>query len=281
MIEVGIQVLPQYNKWPARLLGLESFKKEPRDISKILREYDTDKYKKYLEYLEANPALKFDDMRWFERGISPDKEMCISMDKKLFVGKAGEVFAHHQDIFLEKMAPLMQECDCVVELGAGFGHNLFLLQEKYPKHLYIGGEVSANGIELGKKLAKGNHVEFLPFNFYDEDWSIFEKTHGRKVLVLTYHAVEMIPKAEDFFLKLEKYKNNIVHVACFEPLYESYSDDLLSLLRKAYINMNDYNTNFLSALKSSPSRWQSLAITEDFFGANPLFPEAFIHWQFK
>jgi SAM-dependent methyltransferase len=278
MKKMPINDLPKYSPWPERLLGLRDFSRNARTVEDMLREYDGDKYAACARYLRAHPSKDIWDVKWFERGGKRGK-LCVSFDQNLFETNVVSAYVLREKKFLEKMAPLMRQCDAVVELGAGYGYNLALLQKKYPRHLYAGGELSPKAVSLGKRLLAKKEIAMHPFNFYD-DYAIFDSIDARRILVLTYHASEMLPHARTFLKSLAAYKERIVAVAQFEPIYELCAgEQLLDLLRRKYIQANRYNTDLLTALRAHPDV-EVRRTHYDVFGTNPLFPESFIEWRF-
>jgi len=276
MKEILLNELPQYSPWPARLSRLAGgFVGEPRTIEKILREYDTDKYGPLLKWV-VKRARTVDEVKWKEIGISRDAEVCFSRGGKLFVDTAEAVMSLRDRLFVECLRPYMEHCDAVVELGAGWGYNLSLLQRQYPHKLYLGGEVTPNGRAIAKAVLPAIPVE--PFNFYDNEWPLFKSAPSR-ALVLTCHSTEMLPDAEIFLARLERYKRQIVSVVQFEPVYGLGGDTPLGVVRDRYIKANNYNTNFHTVL-TRRAGIEVARMQYDFFGANPLFPESLIEWRF-
>jgi hypothetical protein len=99
--------------------------------------------------------------------------------------------------------------------------------------------------------------------------------------VITSFTLCCIPELnERFFNSIAEV--NPKFVLHFEPLYESLDpEDPLDMWARQYIEINDYNTNFLSELNSF------LLSREDFemkfkidvsFGQNPLLPGSLICW---
>ena len=83
-----------------------------------------------------------------------------------------------------------------------------------------------------------------------------------------------------FFRTLASWRPKaVVHV---EPCYEHYpADSLLGMLRRRYVELNDYNRNLVSALRGLERAGELRVIAEQpaLFGRNPLFPVSVIAWQ--
>lgn len=166
---------------------------------------------------------------------------------------------------LDSLRPLLEQVDTVVDLGAGFGQVLHVIQEAYPTKKYIAGELTITGVALGTRLLPD--IQFKPFNFYnDDDWSFLGLLEN--ALVITVHSVEMLPDAALFVNKINQYKAHIARVVNFEPIY----DDETSAEKRSYIEENGYCMNILQCLPNP-------IVERDFYGLNPLFPEARLEWS--
>ncbi len=281
MKQMNINDLPLYSAWPARLLGLTPFTFKERTRTKVLKEYDQEKFSALLEYFHSSSSkLNAEKMREFEWG-DLGAETCYSRGQKLYVDSAGKILELERKLFISAFKALMPRCDTVVELGAGYGHNLALLEHVYPDKEFIGGEFSPNGVSLGRQILSQRKITMTQFDYFDSEWQLFNKLRGKRILVFTYHSVEMLKEARLFFEKLEVYKNDIVDILLFEPLYEvENSNTMLGLLRKKYIDANDYNRD-LDSVISKTSGLTVIEHEDDYFGSNPLFAQAKLHLRFR
>jgi len=93
------------------------------------------------------------------------------------------------------------DTDCIVELGCGYGRNLFELYYQggpHPAKLF-GGEITESGRALTRKLADLNgdlDITVVPFDFRGPDFSFLG---GRKkhILFFTRHAIEQVDLIPD------------------------------------------------------------------------------------
>lgn len=271
MKKIPLSDLPLYSPWPARLLGLSKFSRAERTEEDVLREYDTDKYGSCINYFHEHPDSTIEDVKWFELGGKQQSPLCISVNEQLYASSIESAYKLRESIFLDSIENSMHSCDTVIELGAGYGHNLGLLQKRYKDHTYLGGEFSPNAITLANKLLSSKGIKIHPFNFYDKEYEIFNAVPGKKILVLTYHSSEMLPDVELFLKNLEQYKDRIISVVQLEPVYEMAKvGTMLGLLRRSYIKMNHYNTNLLTALQNH-SEIEITRTHYDMFGVIPSF----------
>lgn len=94
------------------------------------------------------------------------------------------------------------DMDCIVELGSGYGRNLFELYYRggpNPVKLFA-GEITESGRALTRKLAdlEGNlDITVVPFDFTKPDFSFLGPQRRKNVLFFTRHAIEQVPLIPD------------------------------------------------------------------------------------
>lgn len=138
----------------------------------------------------------------------------------------------------------------IVELGAGFGYNLFSLQLNHPDWTFKGFDISPNGIATGREIAADfgisdkvtlDHIDLT--NASDPNLAAIKDE-----VVLTYFCIEQIP------YDVRKVIENIIagkprRVINIEPNAEfldlTSPRDIVSLL---YIRSVDYQTVLFSTL---------------------------------
>jgi hypothetical protein len=106
--------------------------------------------------------------------------------------------------------------DAVIELGSGFGRNIFMLYEefssKYPNVTYIAGEYTAGGQDVCSAIVKKYDLPIISLHFNYYDWSslysfIIEKNY-KNICFYTSYSVEQIPYLDkQLFLDLLKINN--------------------------------------------------------------------------
>lgn len=279
MRSLSFNALPQYSPWPARLLGRVPFSRDARTLESLTREYEKEKYPELVAYLDSHPAAGWEEVREVELGLVSEREHPVSMDGELKLLTSSEAKTERRERFLAACRPHLEEGDTVLDLGAGYGYNLELLRREIPGLTCIGAEFSATARELGARLSHKT-LPFVPFNLFDSTWSTLLEIPGDRLVILTSHAIEMMPDAQKLIEQLLPLRSRIKTVLHFEPLYERTNpDSLLGLLRQRYIEMNEYNKNLYSTLSSTPAVVID-DIHDDLFGLNPLFPESFVRWHF-
>jgi hypothetical protein len=273
--EIEVNELPTYSPWPARLLLDGKWDKSARTVEKVLAEYDADKYTKLLSYwLENRVTAK--ELRKYEIGKAV---LCpFSTQGRIYLDSPNEILDIADRVLLEAISAFIPSADTVIELGAGWGYNLFTLCGTWPGKKYIGGDISPKAVELASRTAEGYpNTSFELFNFLNSTWSIFDDVKG-KAIVLTRHAIEQLPSAQSAVAQLMRHKDKIGVVVHLEPIYELISEtSLLGLLRKSYTEANNYNTDLLTAVKSVDG--EILKTGYDILGSNPLNPTSKLIWK--
>lgn len=272
--------LPKYSPWPERLLGLTPFVREPRTEDSLMREYESEKYPHIANYVSSYPEVSWDELRRQELGLVEKNELIVSRKGELFLGTLEEVEKKRLELFLQSVLPHIRSGDTVLDLGGGYGYNLQKIIEKVEQIVPINAEFSPTARELCDRLSQGT-INTVPFNLFNEDWSTLAQVHGERICIISSHAIEMMPSALPMIERLAPLKERITSVIHFEPVYVQQSPEtLLNLLRRQYIDVNQYNTNLHMALTSI----SDVILDEyvyDLFGLNPLFPESLLRWHYK
>ena len=282
MKHIPLDELPAWSPWPARLLGLEPWRIPNRTLAKIDAEYDREKYAQCLARYEASEgesALSPGDLAALEWGPI-DQTLACSVGDEIVLMTTDQAIQEHRDLLAHTMTPKVTHADNVVELGCGYGIQLWNLGKVFPEKSFLGGEYSANAVRLASMLyRRGPNIRVRSFNFYDQRYdSLFEERAGAYV-VFTSHAIEALPSAGHFLDVLATHAESIRSMFHFEPVHEFYDDSLLGLLRKRYTEANDYNRDLLSQLEGR-ANIRILQRRPNVFGSNPLNPTSVIEWEF-
>ena len=108
---------------------------------------------------------------------------------------------------------------------------------------------------------------------------MIEKAKG-PVVVITSQALEQVPQSARVVETLSKYRNKIDRVIHLEPAYALYDDgSLLGLMRRRYIEINDYNRDLVSTLKDRRDV-KIMQLEPNIVGWNQFNSLALIEWRF-
>ncbi len=277
--------LPRYSPWPARLLGLAPWSPTTKTRSEIIREFEREKWRPLLERYRAERSagrnVGLDDVdSWFIP--SPTADLLVTIDDEWLFMSGVECRRRYVELIaktLERIAPGRP----VVELGAGYGGALFhVLRSSSSFDSGVGLEMCEGGIELMRELAVS---ERLVVETGYCDISSPEITKAELVpegaVLLTSYATSYVPTlAAAFVERISSFRPTAV--VQFEPFYETAAGDgLLSLLRRRYIEVNGYDRQYLTLLRSEAARGRIEIIHEaaNAFGVNPLLPASIVAWR--
>ncbi|MBI4442273.1 MAG: hypothetical protein HY649_02730 [Acidobacteria bacterium] len=223
--------------------------------------------------------MTIEDIKDFEFRADTAAAVCISQQDTLRAVSWKEAQKQYYDLLLDRIGGQSRNCRTIVELGAGYGYNLWLLSKLLLRHSLLGGEYCSNAVDLASHLYPPTVAKIVPFNFYDHDTYCLLDRAESPVLVFTCHAMEQLPSARSVLDSLFAYRDKIGAVLHFEPLYESHGANLLGLMRRRYTEINDYNRDLLDVLRQR-SYVRIVKIEENILGLNPLNPTSILHWEF-
>jgi hypothetical protein len=278
METIPLNDITRWSPWPARLLGLEAWEPPARTPAKVAREYDLDKYARCLEFYRGGTGRGPEEVKEFEFGGSGDDRVLVSLGESLGLLTRDEARRRHYDLLADTMAPAIGAAATVVELGCGYGYNLWMLRQRFKSPRYVGGEFSRNGVELADHLFAGrDDVAVRRFDFYDGDYDWIAGLRA-PIVVFTSHALEQLPEVGPVLRGMARsFRGHALTVFHFEPVRGLHGDSLLGLLRRRYADANDYNRDLWEALRTCPGVSVRRA-RADVFGINPLNPTSVIEW---
>jgi hypothetical protein len=138
----------------------------------------------------------------------------------------------------------------IVELGTGYGYNLFSLHVGHPDWALKGLDISPNGIAAGREIAErfglSDRISFDRIDLTDALDPNLAAITGK--VVLTYFCIEQIPYDVRKVIEniIASKPKRVVHVEpTIEMLNLARPRDLVSLL---YIRSVDYQTQLFSTL---------------------------------
>jgi hypothetical protein len=283
-LKVELDRLPEYSPWPGRIMSIEQWNApDVRDKGQILREYG-EKWGRLIEaYKKQRPADLKQALDFLFDTHFPDR-LLFHVDEEIFYAETDSRF---WNFFYSKIIGILNQYlsseDTIVELGCGWGRNLFYFLHSGVCREAIGGEYTPEGLELGELIK--NHfnllIEFHHFDFRRPEGEFLKKIEGK--VVFTHNSIEQINYlSKDMVLNLAAASPKVV--IHFEPVYE-YRDkiSLLHFLWKRYTEINDYNRNLITVLKEVEAGGRIEIILEKIhhLGLNAFNPGSVIVWKPK
>lgn len=276
-----INDLPRFSPWPARLLGAVPSRQANRTADELTREFEGEKWGPLLDHARA-AGNDFGLSEVEESQFDPKRRILAWMEGEWREGSAAEIRSLYFDWASAQLAPWLGP-DCVVELGAGYGSVVLSLARRgvFGGARMMVGEYAESGVELIRLLAQREGISVTAGSC---DF-MAPRVVGMEVppdsLIYTSFATCCVPQMEPSFVaSLSALKPRVVvHI---EPLYEhSPEDDLLGLMRRRYLEVNDYNRNLLELLRHREARGEIEILHEGppGFGSNPLLAASVIAWR--
>jgi hypothetical protein len=279
---VDLADLSAWTTWPARLLGLQQAPACERTIEKIDREYDKDKYARCLEYARglAREELSPEKVRAFEQDFG-SKVICAAEESELIAIPGQMAMRRYEEILVKAMRGVIREASVIIELGCGYGYNLWNLSREFPGKRFLGGDYSENAVRLAALLFEAcRNIKVSRLDLYSPQYELLEELgDSGPLLIYTVHAVEQLRSATPLLHALSPHRNRIRSVFHFEPANELHDSSLLGLLRRRYAEVNDYNRDLVSRLRERTDI-SIVQLQKHVFGVNPLNPTSVIQWKF-
>ena len=275
-----INDLPKYSRWPARLLGIEFWKQRNKSKEEIDREFEVESWGAYLKRIKNEGLENKITTHMLDNWQCAFNTPVLYTENNLFFQDSfGNAHLRRFNIVKEYINKFSVS-DTIVELGCGYGSVILTLAGKpeFKATNFLAAEYTPSGIELTKLCAKNQGIEIDVgwCDFTDERLTDLVIPEG--ALIFTCSATYILPLLPNSFItSIKKLKPSVV--IHFEPIYEHYYEDtLLDMMRKRYIEVNDYNQNLLTLLRND-NNIQIMFERRTVIGINPLFSQSIIVWR--
>ncbi|MEP6508650.1 MAG: hypothetical protein ABJC63_10535 [Gemmatimonadales bacterium] len=277
----SVDDLPRYSAWPARLLGSERWEQRVKNRAEIEREYQLEKWGSLLVKVEESPwPLSLADLDLIMQG--GDELVVYADGPDLFETTAKDAHLRYRD-FVANILKDYLPASSLVELGAGYG-SVIVDMARRPEFTGVpsfGLELTATGTQLIKHMSTVENVNVTAGECDMLARTVTEVPIPSGAVVFTSYAACYEPRLEKSFLKgIAALRPKAV--VLIEPCYEHCDEStLLGLLRRRYIEVNDYNTN-LATLLHEEREAGSVKILDErkaAFGPNPLLAASVIVWE--
>lgn len=222
-------------------------KKELRNQQKIEEEYDQGLYKKYVdaEIWSKNKneisILGLTEPKRFEQ----NKMSFFRYDNVILKDHYVKIWDLWEKEFVEIFTRFVDEKDEIVELGCGYGRNLFALRRNNFKNPMMGYDISKNAINIGKKLNEkfNSNIEFDILDMTKE----FSKEKIENKTIFTYTSLEQTK------YHLEEILDKLIHanpkqVIHFETIPQLLPHNLFGITVNLNRYRKDYQTKLLDIL---------------------------------
>ncbi len=268
-----------------------------RDSNWVLREYNEEKWPSVLAKIDALLASGETSLaRALTIAVNdlgnrdPDRFIRIMIRGEPITLPMSFAYGGNQSYISSHLRNLTdRNIGAVVELGSGFGRNLFWLWlQGGPRDVpYVAYEYTAAGRACAERLSTlepALNLVSAPFDFNAPEFAALGDVHG-DVLVFTCHSFEQVPEASrevyDALLDLAK----PVRCVHFEPIGWQIREEseVVSLhgSSKEHATKHDYNRNLWSLLKQLET--EGAIVTEvvepEFMCINPKNGTSLVQWR--
>lgn len=223
-------------------------KKELRNPEKIREEYNDGLYKKYVDVeiwskdKDEISILGLTDPDRFEQ----NRMSFYRHNEVILKDHYRKIWEIWEKEFVETFSRFISEKDEIVELGCGYGRNLFALRRNNFKNKMTGYDISENAINVGKKLNEKFHsnIEFDILDMTKE----FSKQKIENKTVFTYTSLEQTKyHLEKILANLINAKpKQVIHV---ETIPQLLPNNIFGITVGLNRYRKDYQTKLLDILK--------------------------------
>lgn len=272
--------LPQFSKWPARLLGLEPWERKKKNAQELIREYEHEKWGPLLKRIEeAGRDVRVREVdEWVFEEVA--ESLCFLGDRLHLLS---ELAAH--DWYLNLVEQTLRRflpATALVELGAGYGSVALSLKQReaFLNLPLIAGEYTPSGVALIQKLAAAQGCDVVAGHCDFTQDNVTDLEIPAAALIFTSFATPCVPQIPMSFVHslASRRPKVVIH---FEPCYEHCDRrTLLGLMQQRYLEVNDYNTNLSTLLHEAENQGLVRILEEKpaIGGSNPLLVASLIAW---
>ena len=263
------------------MLGLEQWARRSRTRDEIVREFEREKWGGLLKFgLRPGPPLTLEAADAWVRGA--DVPILCSEADQLVESTPSAAHNRYRDLIAAAIGRYLPTA-AVAELGAGYGSIIIDLARRPAlkgSRMYA-AELTDTGTRVIDMLAAAEGVSVTTDRCDLTASPITSLDLPPGSVIYTSYAAQYVPRLSPSFVEsiVELAPAAVIHI---EPCYEHCEGKtLLGLLRRRYIEVNDYNTNLVTILHEQRERG-AIDIVEErpaVFGSNPLLAASVIAWR--
>jgi hypothetical protein len=252
-----------------------------KNRAEVQREYQDEKWGLLLARVDESPwPLRLSDLDAIMQGN--DELVVFSDGPDLFETTARDAHLRYRDFVAETLKPWLNPT-ALVELGAGYGSVIVDLARR-PEFSGIpayGLDLTTAGAELIGRMSMAEGVSVRSGLCDMLAPEVTDAAVPEGALIYTSYAAHYEPRHSESFVEgIAALRPRTV--VLIEPCHEHCDEStLLGLLRRRYIEVNDYNTNLATLLheQSDAGKVRILDERKAAFGPNPLLAASVIVWE--
>ncbi len=255
--EVSCQALPAAEKYRVICrelwLGLRGLlaQRLERNPEKVSAEYDSGSWKAVLEQKKWVQCASLRDYL-----VPGDERVRVAkIQDRLVRIKTTDYYDYRLRILQEVLGQYAGGENELIELGAGFGMNLFSLALSGRWESLSGFDISTNGIRAGREAARHfnlPNVSFDRLDITDGDDPNYQRIEGKTIY--TYYCLEQLKRSTHTVIEniIRAGARRVIHIEpTFELLRMWHPVDLATYF---YVKKQDYQDNLVTTLKDFEKR---------------------------
>lgn len=217
-----------------------------RDTGKVAREYHGGHWARVLA---ERPWESTSSLETFLIGAD-QTPIIAKVDGQICRIKRAEYYRYRIDALANLIGSSLGGEHDIVELGCGFGYNLFGLALSFPNRRLTGVDISANGIEAARAIARhfdiSDRVQFELLDLTKPDDRNFSLLRARACF--TYFCLEQIPYEVEQVVKniLIAQPSRVLHV---EPTADDADYGRRNWVNYLYVKSMDYQSRLFAVLR--------------------------------
>jgi tRNA G46 methylase TrmB len=273
--------LAAYSPWPARLLGLAPSEQKTKTPTEITREFEHEKWGPLWRRVQeqSDPVTLSTLNDWIQ--VSSHLEFCSQGPEFILLSnaEANRIWLELVEAAIKPWLP----APALAELGCGYGNVLLSMAKRFNHAAgqIFGGEYTKSGQDLLTYLAKQENLTVQSGSCDLGAPGITSLNLPNNSVIYTSYAVHYVPHLTARFVEdLCSFRPRVV--CHFEPCYEYTNEEsIIGLMRRRYIEINDYNRNLVTILEAAEKDGRIEIITQEpnLFGVNALLPASLIAWK--
>jgi SAM-dependent methyltransferase len=234
-----------------RSVGRMLFKKVRRERAVVNAEYEAGRWTE----VQRSRAWESRDLRAFLEG-DDDTTAIMKMEGRVVRTAVREYYRQRVEYLQRLIAREAGDVEDIVELGCGYGYNLYTLALDPRWRRLSGFDISETGLAVGREIARhfelASRVGFEWLDVTDAANPAFERITGQTVF--TYFCIEQIPYA------VEKVVENILRFRPRRVIHVEPTTERLNLWRPldmvnyAYVKSVDYQTRLFTVVEDLASQ---------------------------
>lgn len=233
----------------------------------VAAEYDGGHWKGMLE---RRPWLSTRDLEGFLEGTDATDRLA-KLDGEVFKLPTHEYYRRRIALLQDLLQREAGGANELVEVGCGFGYNLFSLSLDPLWRRLEGLDISSNALAAGSAIARHfgltPRIDFHALDITDPAHPGFRRIEGRTVF--TFFCIEQVPYAVEKVVEnlLAHRPRRVIHV---EPTTERLAVwRPLDLLNYLYVKSVDYQTRLFTLVEGLASRGRVRILTDRRSGFSP------------